>query len=198
MKTYLYCEYSRSTSLRHRVATANAEIYFEQEEDQRFEIFPVTLGDVEIPSIAVLVEAQKANSLRAWSAPAAGSPQTNLYIDRNGMLGRKQSIDACLQNFVPTRLRRAVLFNNHNPVPTGHPGSRRMNETMRRTYYWSNLANDVYWKVEECIGRRRNCLTCRYLRRLQHFSTFCFWNLLRWIFWVLCKNCWRETDSTLW
>ena len=70
-----------------------------------------------------------------------------------GLLTRLSPWDDREQIFVPPPLRAKVLALAHYPAVAGHPGSTRMYQTLRREFYWPNMASDTH----ECV---RNCTRC--------------------------------------
>ena len=74
---------------------------------------------------------------------------------------RISPIDGAIQRLVPENLRQRILKMAHYPRLAGHPGSRRMYDTLRRDFYWPNMANDVATLV-------RNCTSCAKVRGAKH------------------------------
>lgn len=54
------------------------------------------------------------------------------------------------QIVIPESLRARVLNMMHTQVTSGHPGERRMYQTMRKIYYWPSMPVDVYAFVRSC------------------------------------------------
>ena len=57
-----------------------------------------------------------------------------------GLLTRLSPWDDREQIFVPPSLRAKALALAHYPAVAGHPGSTRMYQTLRREFYWPNMA----------------------------------------------------------
>ena len=72
-------------------------------------------------------------------------------INEQGVLVRIYPIDLVEQIFLPKPLRERVLYLAHHTTVAGHPGGTRMYSTLRRTYYWPNLAVDCYNTVRNCV-----------------------------------------------
>lgn len=70
-------------------------------------------------------------------------------------------MDGALQRYVPAILRRCVLSLYYQSLMAGHPGERRMNNSMRREFYMSHVANDVYATVCDCLLCSRNHRTTK-------------------------------------
>lgn len=107
-------------------------------------MLPVIQADVQLLSIDKFVEIQKADPLCERMTAIVGELETQLDTDENGVLVRRAIIDGSLQEVVPAKLRKTVLYNAQNPVAAEHPGSRGMNETIWRANDWRHMANDVY------------------------------------------------------
>lgn len=61
-------------------------------------------------------------------------------------------VNGAVQEHVSTSLR--LLYQSHFPTLAGHPGERRMVDTMSRVHYWPPNANDVYTTLRVC----RDCV----------------------------------------
>jgi len=70
------------------------------------------------------------------------------------------------QVVIPEALKQRLLRYQHQSVLAGHPGLRRMNETLRRYVYWPIMVVDVYKDVEQCPACAKNRLSER-----RHTST---------------------------
>ena len=55
-------------------------------------------------------------------------------------------------------LKQRLLRYPERSVLSGHPGSRRMCETLRRYVYWPTMVVDVYKHVEQCPACAKNRL----------------------------------------
>jgi len=65
------------------------------------------------------------------------------------------------QVVIPEALRERLLIHQHQSVLAGHPGSRRMCNTLRRYVYWPTIVVDVYKHVEQCPACAKNRLSER-------------------------------------
>lgn len=54
---------------------------------------------------------------------------------------------------VPKRFLARVLYLAHSPRLTGHPGGTLIYSTLRKDYYWLDMANDAFATL-------RNCASC--------------------------------------
>ncbi|CAN8067637.1 unnamed protein product [Agarophyton chilense] len=92
-----------------------------------------------------------------------GNGITLFDINRYGVLIRHSPLDGALQKVVPRSLVPCVLYLSHYPRLEGHPGGTRMYNTLRRDFYWPQMANDVYQTA-------RDCRSCAAMRRTQNRS----------------------------
>jgi Integrase zinc binding domain len=49
----------------------------------------------------------------------------------------------------------------HYPTAVAHPGAHRMFRTIRRSFYWPHMAEDVYETVRKCDACARNGISER-------------------------------------
>ena len=78
---------------------------------------------------------------------------------------------------IPEALKQRLLRYQHQSVLAGHPGSRRMYDTLRRYVYWDTMVLDVYKHVEQCpaclkyrLSERRHTSTMKLFPDLEPFS----------------------------
>jgi len=67
---------------------------------------------------------------------------------------------------IPEALKQRLIRYQHQSVLAGHPGSRRMYDTLRRYVYWPTMVVDVYRHVEQCPACAKNRISER-----RHTST---------------------------
>lgn len=146
------------------------DAYFELE-GKLFQIFWVTLEDPQVCSVAKFVDPQIANYLCPLLGAAVGGSGTQFGIAKTSILLRRATIECMLQKPEPARLHREILANTHNPMSVVHPGSRRMFDSMRRTYCWPHMFIDINQWVEACVSCGRKCQVNKRLRYLQVFPT---------------------------
>ena len=115
----------------------------------------ITPEELDAASISVeeFLRAQAENAFRRFSAETVRTPTSKFDIDRYGFLVRNSPLDRTLQRVVPTRLRSRVLYLAHHPRLQGHLGTTRMYYTLRREYYWPQMASDAFSTL-------RNCTSC--------------------------------------
>lgn len=80
---------------------------------------------------------------------AIGETNSSFHVARNGILTRVSLLDNAAHKVVPASMQRQVLKCFHYSLLAGHPGARRMYDSIRREFYWPHMANDVYQVVKE-------------------------------------------------
>jgi hypothetical protein len=89
-------------------------------------------------------------------------PLNGLYdLDDRAVLIRIAPSDGSKQVVVPKSLRSKVLYLKHYNTAVAHPGAHRMFWTMRRSFYWPQMAEDVYESVRKCDFCARNRISER-------------------------------------
>ena len=60
--------------------------------------------------------------------------------------------------YVPNNkdLKEEILREHHDPVDVGHPGQHRMQELIKRTYWWPGLKEDVKKYIQGCVKCQQN------------------------------------------
>ena len=53
-------------------------------------------------------------------------------------------------------LKEEILREHHDPADVGYPGQHRMQELIKRTYWWPGLKEDVKKYVQGCIKCQQN------------------------------------------
>lgn len=103
-----------------------------------------------IPTLAQIRSAQSANAYCGSTLASIGSPNTRFNIDNDGVLVRESPLDGALRRVVCTSLCSCPLHIWYYSVLAGHPGIRRMYDSMSTDLYWSSMVNDVYTTVRDC------------------------------------------------
>ena len=62
---------------------------------------------------------------------------------------------------IPEALKQRLLRHQRHSVLAGHPGLRRMYDTLRRYVYWPTMVVHVYKHVEQCPACAKNRLSKR-------------------------------------
>ena len=106
-----------------------------------------------------------------WSGQAFFSGERNGLLCRHSVYGRKTQV------VIPEALKQRLLRYQHQSVLAGHPGSRRMYDTLRRYVYWPTMVVDVYKHVEQCpacamnrLSERRHTSEMKLFPALEPFS----------------------------
>lgn len=55
-----------------------------------------------------------------------------------------------LEKVAPVSLQARLLYVPGHLAVAGHPSERRLYGTLRKKYYWSQIADNVYMMVAEC------------------------------------------------
>lgn len=108
--------------------------------------------------------------------------------DKIGFLSRIEPINGAIQNVVTTALRVRLLYQGHYPTWAGHPGGRRMYESICRDSYHLYMANDVYKTVMDCRECSWNKSSEKCRRQLELFQQGARWSSLRWASWDQCRR----------
>jgi transposase InsO family protein len=93
--------------------------------------------------------------------------QSSFFIEvKNGLsiLCRRASKDGRTQLCIPKSLRSRLLNLNHYPATAGHPGGKKMYQTMRKTFYWPGLSKEAYEVVKRCTECIQEQLASRPVR----------------------------------
>ena len=87
--------------------------------------------------------------------------QAFFFREKNGLLCRRPVYGRETQVVIPKALRKRLLTCQHQSVLAGHPGSRRMYNTLRRYVYWLTMVVDVYKHAEQCPACAKNRISER-------------------------------------
>ena len=105
------------------------------------------------------------------------SRQAFFFREKNGLLCQHSVYGRKTQVVIPEALKQCLLRYQHQSVLAGHPGSRRMYDTLRRYVYWPTFVVEVYKHVEQCpacaktrLSERRHTSTMRLFPALEAFS----------------------------
>jgi len=105
------------------------------------------------------------------------SRQAFFFREKNGLLFRHSVYPRETRVVIPEALTQRLIRYQHQSVLAGHPGSRRMYDTLRRYVYWLTMVVDVYKHVEQCpacaknsLSERRHTSTMKLFPALEPFS----------------------------
>ena len=88
--------------------------------------------------------------------------ETHFFEGNDGLLRREHPTDPeIFQILVPDTLRPRVLDLAHHTIQAGHPGQTRMHRHIRETYYWPQVATDIYKKMRNCTNCAKNRVKLR-------------------------------------
>jgi hypothetical protein len=90
------------------------------------------------------------------------APRTGLYdLNQDGILIRIAPSDGTHHTVVPSSLVARILYLEHYPPASGYPGADRMSKTIRRSFFWPKMVEDVYETVRQCDVCARNRISER-------------------------------------
>ena len=115
-------------------------------------ITPVKDIDKRAISIEELLAAQKQDRSCQRYAHTVGCPGSQFTFDHAGILTRISKIDGALQKVLPASLQPRAIYLGHYTPLSGHPGSRRMYDSLRRELYWPFMASDIAQSVKDCYS----------------------------------------------
>jgi len=99
------------------------------------------------------------------------------FKGKNGLLCRHSVYGRETQVVIPEAPNQRLLCYQHRSVLAGHPGARRMCDTLRRYVYWPTMMVDEYKHVEQCpacaknhLSERRHTSTMKLFPALEPFS----------------------------
>ena len=76
--------------------------------------------------------------------------KNHFTMDEQGILVRMHPSRGHVEIVVPEKLRPRVLLAHHSSAVAGHPGVRRMYNTLTRGYYWPTMIVDEHATVRAC------------------------------------------------
>ena len=81
-------------------------------------------------------------------------------MEKNNKLAWEENEVAYMDGrvYVPNNreLREEILREHHDLVDIGHPEQHRMMELLKRTYWWTELKEDVKKYIQECFKCQQN------------------------------------------
>ena len=137
---------------------------------ENLDIFDMALSyqdDGRAPSIAdVPVRLKKDELLEAQSTDdfcqtvlfrQSQNLDTHFFEGNDGLLRRQHPTDSeIVQIVLPDTLRLHVLDLAHHTILAGQPGKTRMHRHIRETYYWPQMAADIYKTIRNCTNCAKN------------------------------------------
>ena len=125
---------------------------------------------VEPISLQEMLVAQQDDFECQTYAYAVGLPSSPFDFNKDGVLTRTSPLDGARQTVVPASLRERVILLSHTPVAQGHPGEKKLYQTLREKFYWPFMAGDAIAHVSSC----RSCAKARGLLRKKQHKTVLF------------------------
>lgn len=108
------------------------------------------------PSIANILCGQKRDSFCQGLIKGADEYGSPYFLVEHRLLSKRFRLDGATPHALPATFRPVILCHAHNPVLVGHPGERRMYDTMRPLFYRPHMAKDVHAYVEACPDCRKH------------------------------------------
>jgi len=87
------------------------------------------------------------------------SRQALFFREKNGLISRRSMYGRETQVVIPEALKKRLLIHQDQSVLAGHPGSRRMYNTLRRYVYCPTMVVDLYKHVQQCPACAKNRLS---------------------------------------
>jgi hypothetical protein len=104
-------------------------------------------------------EQEKDTECQVWLRDSS-KPSSPFFLQTHlgmSLLYHRSSLDDSLQLCIPKVLRERILQLAHHSATAGHPGGRKMYQTLRLSYYWPLMSRDVAEipkRCTECIRER--------------------------------------------
>ena len=96
----------------------------------------------------MIVNAQKYDAkLQELAQLVSTGDKTYFSIDGNGGLLYKNRL--CVPNDM--ELKKKILYESHNTVFTMHPGSNKMYQDMKQSYWWQGMKKDIFKYVAKYL-----------------------------------------------
>ena len=96
----------------------------------------------------MIVNAQKNDAkLQELAQLVSTGDKTDFNIDGRGGLLYKNKL--CVLNDMELKKKR--LYESHNTVLTMHPGSNKMYQDMKQSYWWQGMKKDISEYVAKCL-----------------------------------------------
>ena len=126
----------------------------------RSPVTAVTANNAHLPeriSLRELLEHQASDTCCCWARKELDSGRSSLFSEnQNGVLLRTSPLDNALQVLIPDSLKDRLLHIHHYAPSSGHPGTTRMHQTLRRDFCWPKMAADVHACVGDCSKCAKN------------------------------------------
>ena len=105
----------------------------------------------------ILEEQRKDEYCTSLFTTQVGRKTSIFFENEDGVLCRRNPREQDLiQIVLPSSLRHRVLRMAHYHPLAGHPGQTRLQQRLRRTYYWPQMTADAATTVRECESCAKN------------------------------------------
>ena len=96
----------------------------------------------------MILNAQKNDAkLQELAQLVSTGDKTDFVIDGRGGLLYKNRL--CVPNDI--ELKKKILYESHNTIFTMHPGSNKMYQDMKQSYWWQGMKKDISKYVAKCL-----------------------------------------------
>ena len=96
----------------------------------------------------MIVNAQKNDDkLQEFAQLVSTGDKTDFAINGSGGLFYKNRL--CVPNDM--ELKKKILYESHNTVFTMHPGSNKIYQDMKQSYWWRGMKKDISEYVAKCL-----------------------------------------------
>lgn len=116
------------------------------------------------------IDTKRANTYCSQVHQYNGLPNTTFTYEKDLVSVRKELINSAIQKGLRTSVRTRILNLHHYFLLVGHPGERRMRDSLRQKYHLMNMVSEVYRVVKSCIGCTHMGTVFDHQRKLELFQ----------------------------
>ena len=109
--------------------------------------------DVECQALKDILTTEKDKT--AWKTTLSGGPQQK-FILKDGVIWVENKQDKSVRLFVPCAMRKHIVYIAHKNKMLQHPGIEQLTETLKRSFWWPRMTDDVRDVVQGCISCARS------------------------------------------
>lgn len=102
------------------------------------------------PPFVELIRAQKKKVFYRTANSYVGHDSSTFSISFDRLLVRQSTVDVSVQIIVLPSLWNIIIMASHHPHIDGHPGLRRIYNTLHCTFYWSHRSKNIDQIVNIC------------------------------------------------
>ena len=109
--------------------------------------------DMECQALKEILTAEKDKT--AWKTTVSGGPQQK-FILKDGVIWVEKKQDKSTRLFVPCAMRKHIVYIAHKNKMLQHPGVEQLTETLKRSFWWPKMVDDVREIVRGCLSCARS------------------------------------------